>query len=74
MSWTDTETRILIDLWNLGCSASSIVRSLPGKTRYAILGKIFRLRRHQFMAVMIARPKNSNKSHHTPRKRARIKI
>lgn len=67
--WTKEETSKLIDLYNIGCSADAICFSLTKKTRSAILGKVFRLRREEKLAHLITRPTDHSKSHRISHKR-----
>ena len=41
--WSDSETKILKDLWRRGLTASQISLHIPGKTRNACIGRAHRL-------------------------------
>lgn len=61
--WTDQQTKTLIDLFNLGLSATAIAKELGFSDRDAILGKLYRIRRHAIWAQFLTRPADMTKSH-----------
>jgi hypothetical protein len=43
--WSPVHIARLVELWNLGRTATEILELIPGKSRNAIIGKLSRLRR-----------------------------
>lgn len=57
MRWTDIQIKTLIDLFNMGLSASKIGKQL-GMDKNCVIGKLYRLRRNAYWAQFITRPAN----------------
>lgn len=67
--WSPEDSRRLMDLWNMGLSASVIALRFPDRSRCAVLGRLHRLRRHMVLAVYLHRPIAVKNSHFTRRPR-----
>lgn len=62
MIWTEKETKLLIDWYNMWSPLGDIAAGMQ-KPKNAIIGKIFRLRRDPIYGNKFIRPPDLKKSH-----------